>query len=107
MVLEMIGGFDKVYKNAWEHVDHTMEAFKNGFTTPYWWFADINESWKYIKDIEGCIENSTIGHTPEWQQNYQRGFLHFKKKFGWGPTEVPDTSPEHLQNVLNHLFQNK
>jgi len=52
-VLEKIGGFDKVYKNAWEHVDHTMEAFKQGFTTPYWWFADINESWKYIKDIEG------------------------------------------------------
>ena len=106
-VLEKIGGFDEVYKNAWEHVDHTMDAFKKGFTTPYWWFADINESWKYIKDIEGCIENSTIGHTPEWNQNYQRGFLHFKKKHGFGPTEVPDTPPELLQNVLNHLFQNK
>lgn len=106
-VLEKIGGFDKVYKNAWEHVDHTMEAFKQGFTTPYWWFADINESWKYIKDIEGCIENSTIGHTPEWHQNYQTGYLHFKKKHGFGPTEVPDSKPEQLQNVLNHLFQNK
>jgi len=106
-VLEKIGGFDKVFKNAWEHVDHTMEAFKQGFTTPYWWFADINESWKYIKDIEGCIENSTIAHTDEWNENYKRGYLHFKKKHGFGPTEVPDTKPEHLENVLNHLFQNK
>ena len=106
-VLEKIGGFDNVYKNAWEHVDHTMEAYKQGFTTPYWWFADINESWKYIKDIEGCIENSTIGHTPEWQENYRRGYLHFKKKHGFGPTEVPDSKPEQIQNVMNFLFQNK
>ena len=106
-VLEKIGGFDKTYKNAWEHVDHTMEAFKNGFTTPYWWFADINESWKYIKDIEGCIENSTIAHTDEWKENYQRGYLHFKKKFGFGPTEVPDTKEEDLKKVMNFLSQNK
>jgi GT2 family glycosyltransferase len=105
--LESIGGFDEVYKNAWEHVDHTMEAFRKGLTTPYWWFADINESWKYIKDIEGCIENSTIGHTPEWNENYRRGFLHFKKKFGYGPTEIPDSKPEQVQNVLTFLYQNR
>lgn len=106
-VLEKIGGFDMTYKNAWEHVDHTMEAFKKGFTTPYWWFADINKSWEYIKDIEGCIENSTIGHTPEWNENYKKGFLHFKQKFGFGPTEVPDAKPEVVGNTLNFLFQNK
>jgi GT2 family glycosyltransferase len=105
--LEKIGGFDVVYKNAWEHVDHTMEAFKKGFTTPYWWFADINNSWKYIKDIEGCIENSTIGHTPEWNENYKRGFLHFKKKYGFGPTEVPDHKPEDVSKFLNILLQNR
>jgi hypothetical protein len=106
-VLESIGGFDDFYKNAWEHVDHTMEAFKKGFTTPYWWFADINNSWLYITDIEGCIENSTIGHTDTWKENFERGFHHFAKKYGFGPTNVPDSKPEQLQNVLNFLFQNK
>jgi hypothetical protein len=106
-VLESIGGFDVVYKNAWEHVDHTMTAFRKGFTTPYWWFADINNSWMYIKDIEGCIENSTIGHTPEWNENYKRGFLHFRKKFGFGPTEVPDHKPEDVSKFLNILLQNR
>lgn len=105
--LENIGLFDDFYKNAWEHVDHTLVAFKKGYTTPYWWFADINESWKYIKDIEGCIENSTIGHTEEWQENFKRGFLHFKQKHGFGPTQVPDTNPQQLQKVINMLFQNK
>jgi len=106
-VLETIGGFDDFYKNAWEHVDHTLQAFKKGYTTPYWWFADINNSWMYIKDIEGCIENSTIGHTDEWKENYQRGFLHFKRKHGFGPTEVPDSKPEQVQHILNYLYQNR
>jgi hypothetical protein len=105
--LENIGLFDDFYKNAWEHVDHTMKAFQKGYTTPYWWFADINESWKYIKDIEGCIENSTISHTDEWNENFQRGWKHFQKKFGFGPTAVPDTKPEQLQQILNFLFQNR
>ena len=105
--LTKIGYFDEVYKNAWEHVDHTMEAFKKGLTTPYWWFADINKSWEYIKDIEGCIENSTISRTDTWKSNFQRGFGHFKQKHGFGPTEVPDTTPEKLMELLNYLFQNK
>ena len=105
--LESIGGFDDFYKNAWEHVDHTMSAFKKGLTTPYWWFADINNSWKYIKDIEGCIENSTIGHTDTWKENFNRGWRHFKSKYGFGPTEVPDSKPEQVQNVLNYLLQNR
>lgn len=105
--LEDIGLFDDFYKNAWEHVDHTMRAYKRGHTTPYWWFADINESWKYIKDIEGCIENSTIGHTDEWKDNFQRGAKHFFQKYGFGPTQVPDTNPDQLKQTLNFLFQNR
>ena len=81
-VLEDIGEFDDFYRNAWEHVDHTMKAFKKGYTTPYWWFADVADSQKYIKDIEGCIENSTISHTDEWKENFNRGFIHFKQKYG-------------------------
>ena len=84
-----------------------MMTYKKGYTTPYWWFADINESWKYIKDIEGCIENSTIGHTPEWHKNFNNGFIHFKQKHGFGPTQVPDTNPQQLQKVLNKLYQNR
>ena len=105
--LEKVGLFDEFYKNAWEHVDHTMEAFKKGFTSPYWWFADINKSWEYIKDIEGCIENSTIGHTDEWKENFQRGYHHFAKKYGFGPAQVPDSKPEQVQQVLNFLLQNR
>ena len=67
----------------------------------------VSISLKYIKDIEGCIENSTISHTDTWKENFNRGFIHFKKKYGFGPTEVPDSKPEQVQNCLNYLFQNK
>lgn len=106
-VLEKIGGFDPYYKNAWEHVDHTLMAFKNKFTTPYWWFADIADSGKYIKDIEGCIENSTISHTETWKENFTKGAEHFRKKHKYTPTQVPDTNPEGLKQILNYLFHNR
>ena len=104
-VLEKIGFFDAFYKNAWEHVDHTMEAFKKGYTTPYWWFADINKSWEYITDIEGCIENSTIARSDQWKKNYELGLQHFKNKHKFGPTEVPDFPPEKVTQMLNTLYQ--
>ena len=104
-VIEKIGLFDKVYKNAWEHVDHTLEAFKNGFTTPYWWFADINKSWDFIEDIENSIENSTIARSETWKQNYKRGVEHFTKKHKYAPTHIPDLEPTKVSQVLNTLYQ--
>jgi hypothetical protein len=104
-VIEKIGLFDKVYKNAWEHVDHTLEAYKNGFTTPYWWFADINKSWDYIEDIENSIENSTIARSETWKQNYKRGLEHFTKKHKFAPTMIPDLDPPKVSQVLNTLYQ--
>lgn len=104
-VIEKIGLFDSTYKNAWEHVDHTLQAFKNGFTTPYWWFADINKSWEYIDDIPDSIENSTIARSETWQKNYRIGFEHFKKKHKFGPTEIPDLEPNKVSQVLNNLYQ--
>jgi hypothetical protein len=104
-VLEKIGGFDVKYVNAWEHVDHTLSAYKNGFTTPYWWFADINKSWEYLTDIENCIENSTIAKSDTWKENNRTGFIHFKQKHGFNPIEIPDTSKENLHKVLTNLYQ--
>jgi len=106
-VLEDVGGFDEYYRNAGEHLDHTLAIFKKGYTTPYWWFADVANSDRYIKDIEGCMENSTIAKSPDWKDNYQRSFLHFAKKYGFGPTQVPDSKPEQVQQSLNYLIQNR
>jgi len=84
-----------------------MKAYQKGFTTPYWWFADIGESWKYIKDIEGSIQNSTISHDDKWSENFKRGMRHFYNKFGAAPTRVPDVNPELVKQNLNYLFHNR
>jgi len=104
-VLENIGGFDSNFKNAWEHVEHTYTAFKKGYTTPFWWFADINNSWEYLTDIEGCMENSTIAKTDTWKGNMTKGLKYFQDKHGVTPTGIPDTPKEVVSNVLSYLYQ--
>ena len=106
-VFDKVGLFDTKYRNAYEHIDHTLECSKKGFGTPYWWFADINESWNYLTDLPDCMSNSTISKIPNRQQDIDRGYMYFKTKHKFFPLEVPDTSPEVLQSYLNRLFQSR
>lgn len=106
-VLEKIGLFDNKFKNAWEHVDHTYQCIKNGFHPPFWHFADINKSWKYLSDIPNSIEESTIARTPEWNENYRKGTEWYKKKHGFIPTQTPLVSPEVVNKTLEVLFVNR
>jgi len=106
-VLEDIGGFDPAFKNAWEHVEHTYQAIKKGYHPAFWYFADINESWKYLKDIPNSIEESTIARTPTWNENFRKGTAWYKKKHGVTPTETPLTPPSMVQQQLQLIFQNR
>lgn len=106
-VIEKVGTFDPYFKNAWEHVDHTFQVIKNGFHPPFWYFADIENSWDYLGDIPNSIENSTIARTPEWNDNYKRGREWFKKKNGYYPTEIPLLSMDNVGNYLKMLYSNR
>jgi len=106
-VIEKIGYFDPIFKNAWEHVDHTLQAIKHGYHPPFWYFADIENSWNYITDIPNSIENSTIARTVEWSNNYKRGTTHFKDKNGYYPTEIPIVNNEIVGNNLRMLYSNR
>jgi len=106
-VLEDIGGFDPAFKNAWEHVEHTYQAIKKGYHPAFWYFADINESWKYLTDIPNSIEESTIARTPTWNENFKKGTAWYKRKHGVSPTETPLTPPSMVQKQLQLIFQNR
>jgi glycosyltransferase involved in cell wall biosynthesis len=106
-VLEDIGGFDPAFKNAWEHVEHTYQAIKKGYHPAFWYFADINESWKYLTDIPNSIEESTIARTPTWNDNFRKGTMWYKKKHGVTPTETPLAPPEMVQQQLQAIYQNR
>jgi len=106
-VLEDLGGFDPVFKNAWEHVEHTYQAIKKMYHPAFWYFADIDGSWEYLTDIPNSIEESTIAHTPTWNENFRKGTLWYKKKHGVSPTETPVATPEMVKQQLQVIFQNR
>lgn len=90
--LEICGLLDENYKNAWEHVDHTYTLIKKGLHTPFWWFADLENSTDYLEEIEGSISNSSISHTDEWMEGMRKGRGYFAKKHGYDPVNIPDTN---------------
>lgn len=102
-VIDKVGVFDPIFKNAWEHVEHSYQCYKNGFCPEFWWFPDIWESWLYLEDIENCITESTISHTPEWHLNYNIGAEHYKKKHGHYPTGAPQVDIDIVVRTLNKI----
>lgn len=105
-VIKAVGYHDEQFKNAFEHVEHTYRIIKAGLHPPFWWFADLGNSQNYIDNIPGCIENSTISHTPEWIQNFQKAMAYNKFKHGFTPQETPDTPSEKVLNILEELKKN-
>lgn len=106
-VIEKIGYFDPMFKNAWEHVDHTFQTIKSNFHTPFWYFADIQKSWDYLTDIPNSIEESTIARTPEWNENYRIGSQYYKKKHGVMPSETQLMPTEVVYNNIRYLYNNR
>ena len=106
-VLEKIGLFDPVFKNAWEHVEHTYQTIKSGFHPPFWYFADISNSSDFLTDIPNSIKESTIARTPEWNDNFRRGTDWYKKKHGFTPTETPLVNQEIVINSIKFFYNNR
>jgi GT2 family glycosyltransferase len=87
--LETIGLMDERYYNACEHVDHTYEIIKVGMHPPFWYFADIENSWEYLGDEPWDIKNSTISSNPNHQQMMIDADKIFVEKHGLLPRQIP------------------
>jgi|TARA_R110002033_G_scaffold21278_1_gene52951 GT2 family glycosyltransferase len=98
--LDKVGLYDESYTNAFEHVDHSYELAKAGYSTPYWWWADIENSLDYVVE-QACSENSSaIRPRSDWQSNIQKSAITFSQKHGVSPVQVKDTP---VQEVINSL----
>ena len=67
------GLFDEGFRNAWEHVEHTLRLAQLGFTAPWRGAADATGSEDYLEEIPGSIETSVIRNNPKWLINMQSG----------------------------------
>lgn len=82
--LETCGLFDENFVNAWEHVEHSLRLALAGFTTgPYRW-ADASGSGRWLEELPGSIDRSSIRPRPDWHHNIVSGLRYWQ-------SEKPDT----------------
>lgn len=107
-VLEEVGLIDdKNFTSAFDHVDQTYRIIKAGYHPPFWWFADIDESWKYITEAPDAIKNSVIAKDEtKWMQEVNRAREAYKAKHNHYPNQPPYVSKEQVIETLKQLKQN-
>lgn len=103
-VLEKVGLYDEAYYNAWEHVDHTYMIIKAGYHPPFWWFADIYDSHKYITEAPEAINNSSIANNSEqWHKNVYEGREIYKRKHGHYPNQPPFVTKDQVIEKISQI----
>lgn len=107
-VLERVGYIDEQFYNAWEHVDHTYRIALAGYHPPFWWFADIADSEKYLEEAPGAIDNSSIANkTEQWQKNVCGGRELYKTKHGHYPNEPKSYNLNQVIDILKKIEKRK
>lgn len=103
-ILDLVGVIDERFFNAWDHVDHTYSIIKAGYHPPFWWFADIYDSHKFIEPQQSAIKNSsTSKNTESWLNNVRENAERYKQKNGHYPAEAQHTSQQDVVNFLKKL----
>jgi len=80
--LQKVGLMDENFYNAIENIEHTYRCGLNGFTTPFYEFADTPRSGEFLQEIEGSIENSSIWKSSQSNIDFENAVEYFKKKHG-------------------------
>lgn len=101
--LEEVGLFDERYWNACEHVDHTYEIIKAGMHPPFWYFADIANSWEYLGDEEWSLEKSTISSSTNHQQMMKDADRIFVEKHGHLPVQTPQADYDQFILAIKEI----
>lgn len=109
--LESVGLNDEEFdKNNFEHVEHSYRLAKAGYSTPYWWWTDLSNSFDYIDEQACSEENTSIHRGSNWQENIKQSALLFQKKHGYLPAWqncVPDVPFDDVKLTLKNISKNK
>jgi hypothetical protein len=106
-MFEEIGYFDTNFKNAWEHVEHTYQIIKKGYHPPFWYFADIHESWNFLEEIPNSLSESIIRNSPTWNKNVSDGSIWYKNKHGIYPSQTPLASENEVNKILEEIYKHR
>lgn len=100
--LDSVGVNDEKFLNAFEHVEHSYRLAQAGYSTPYWWWADLANSLEYIQEQACSEESSSIRPRVDWSRNVRSAFQHFQNKHGFSPVQIPDTSVDDVIKFLKY-----
>ena len=105
--LNDVGLLDEHFYNATEHVEHTFSIIKKGMHPPFWWFADIADSNKYLTDIPWSPQTSTISSKPDHVEMVTKGLKYFEQKHKENLFRIPVQSLESVKQSLKNIYKNK
>lgn len=107
--LQEVGLIDERFYNAWEHVEHTYRFIKRGFYTPFWWFADITGSEKFIKEAANEKAQTSLAKNEEtFMKQVQEGLKVFFDIHNTVPSQIKDESNiDNIKNLLKNIYKNK
>lgn len=105
--LKDVGLMDEGFYNALEHVDHTYQIIQKGYHPPFRWFADVETSGIFLKDIVPDHQQSKIRNEETFMDNFKNALDFFIKKNnfsvvqGYGPTETIFTEKDCVKTLKN------
>lgn len=98
--LDVSGLMNPEYHNAFEHISSTFNMIKNKLHPPFWWFADLFQSWDYIHEQASSENNSAIRFRDDWRSNIQKGVEVFIKEHNVHPLKIPDFTQQEVINIV-------
>jgi hypothetical protein len=95
------------YLNACEHLDtHMLLSQKTPSTgLPFYTFADIHNSFEYIKDLSPNHQDSVIRKDPKFLEKFLNGAKLFEKRWKVRLNQIDKPSPVTLMGKLEELEQ--
>lgn len=104
--LEDVGLMDERFYNAWEHVEHTLRFIKKGYYTPFWWFADITGSEKYIKEAENEKANSSLSKNEnQFMKQTVDGLQIFYELHQTVPSMISPAPIAYIKPILKQIYE--
>ena len=82
---------------------------KESLSTPYWWWADLADSYDYLDELACSEDNSTIRGRADWEANIWKAVEYFELKHGYKPAfdkPVPDLSFDDVSSILKTITTN-
>jgi GT2 family glycosyltransferase len=94
----------KFDKGHGDHLELTYRAFKHGYGTPFWWFADIYDSWNKIENQSNFTTDSVV-RSENFASKFSEARDTFKFLHGCDIFEVEELSEESVIDLLKNIKQ--